>query len=317
MLHVSQTGNFDMKVARIGTLLVRFRCVPARVIQRLTTYGLSVAMLSCFVVAGCGGEDEGTVITKAKSLEGIGKEVASSGSAVVTAGDLADMDLPAVTDSDPAIEVEEKSWDDILAMAKGAGKPVVLDIWSLNCEPCMREFPGLVRLHEEYGDDLVCISANIEFDGRLTHPAGSYYSEVMRFLRAQNAKTKNFLCTTPNEDVYSAVEIDSIPAVLIFDAQGNEVRRFVDAGETLGFTYDENVIPAVREIMGASQVGSSVDSNGENSADSAGQNGADQNGAADDKGDEKSDSESEKNVEDSSAESSSTIGDSVDESGDF
>ncbi len=292
-----------MNVARTGTPLVQFRCAPARVIQRLTTYGLSLALLSCFAIVGCGGDDEGTVITKSKSLEGIGEEVSSSGSAVVTAGDLADMNLPELQDSDPAIAVEEKSWEDILATAKGAGKPVVLDIWSLNCEPCMREFPGLVRLHEEYGEDLFCISANIEFDGRLTHPAGSYYSEVMRFLRAQKAKTKNFLCTTPNEDVYSAVEIDSIPAVLIFDAQGNEVRRFVDAGETLGFTYDENVIPAVREIMGAGQNGSSVDSNGENAAD-----GSDENA------DGQENSEPEKSLDESPAESSSTSGDSLDES---
>ena len=41
----------------------------------------------------------------------------------------------------------------------------------------------------------------------------------------------------------------SIPAVLVFDAEGKLVKQFIDAGETIGFTYDKDVIPMVNSIL--------------------------------------------------------------------
>ena len=78
------------------------------------------------------------------------------------------------------------------------------------------------------------VLANIDFDGRKTRPPESYQSKVMDFLRLKQAELDNYLCTTPSDEVYSDLKIDSIPAVLVFDASGKEVARFVDAGETIG-----------------------------------------------------------------------------------
>jgi thiol-disulfide isomerase/thioredoxin len=138
-----------------------------------------------------------------------------------------------------------EGWQTIREQISTAGKPVVVDVWSLACDPCMREFPGLVKLQATYGDGLACVSVNSDFDGRAKYPPENYLSRVNAFLEAVSAKTTNYICSTPNEDLYGALEIPSIPAVLVFDAAGKEVKRFVDVGETAGFTYEDDVIPFV------------------------------------------------------------------------
>lgn len=152
-------------------------------------------------------------------------------------------------EAESAVSVSLAPWAEILKAAKAEGRPAVLDVWSLGCEPCLKEFPGLVRLHQQWGEQLHCVSANIDFDGRKTRPPESYESKVMDFLRLKSASFDNYLCTTPSDEVYTELKIDSIPAVLIFDAEGKEVARFVDAGETLGFTYEKDIIPFVREML--------------------------------------------------------------------
>lgn len=169
---------------------------------------------------------------------------------------------PTVTSESPELElgqaevVNEKiqisisTWEEIAANVKEAGKPAVVDVWSLACEPCMKEFPGLVKLDDQYGEQLNCVSVNVDFDGRRTHPPESYSSDVKRFLNFNNAEFENYICATPSDMVFETLDIVSIPAVLLFDASGNEVARFVDAGETRGFTYEKNVAPALAKLLG-------------------------------------------------------------------
>lgn len=168
----------------------------------------------------------------------------------VSASGLAELDIPSEgVEVDPLVQVSVTPWEEIFTAVKSAGKPTVLDVWSLSCEPCMREFPGLVALQSEHGEKIHCVSANIDFDGRKTHPPENYLSEVTRFLLVNAARLENHICSTPSDDVYAALDIDSIPAVLIFDAEGKEVARFVDAGETIGFTYEKDIFPFVQKML--------------------------------------------------------------------
>jgi hypothetical protein len=48
--------------------------------------------------------------------------------------------------------------------------------------------------------------------------------------------------------VFASTKLSSIPAVLVFDAKGELVRSFVDAGATAGFTYEKDIIPFVSEL---------------------------------------------------------------------
>lgn len=162
----------------------------------------------------------------------------------------------------PSVRVSIEPWEQIVAAATAEGRPAVIDIWSLSCEPCIKAFPDLVRLHSELGERVKCVSANVDFDGRRTRPPESYENRVRSFLQLHRSSLANYISATPSDEVYAEVNIPSIPAVLVFDADGNEAARFVDAGETIGFTYRDDVAPFVRGLL----AGESTSLTGEDSS---------------------------------------------------
>jgi thiol-disulfide isomerase/thioredoxin len=148
-------------------------------------------------------------------------------------------------------EVKYGTWEEIQSVAKSSGRITVVDLWSLACEPCLKEFPGLVRLHQSFGSSVQCIAVDIDFDGRKTRPPEHYEERVIAFLRSVGAAGfPTFISQTPSDEVYAATKLASIPAVLIYSAEGEIVKVFVDAGETVGFTYEKDVIPLVTELAG-------------------------------------------------------------------
>lgn len=147
--------------------------------------------------------------------------------------------------------VKIAEWDEIMKTVASSKKPAVLDVWSLVCQPCLEEFPGLVRLDKEMGDQVACFSADVDFDGRKTRPPESYRPRVEAFLQKVDAASAfpHFISATSSDDVYSELDIDSIPTVVVFNADGTIAKKFVDAGETAGFTYDDDVIPFVKSLL--------------------------------------------------------------------
>ncbi|MGB7327733.1 MAG: TlpA disulfide reductase family protein, partial [Rubripirellula sp.] len=144
---------------------------------------------------------------------------------------------PTQTSSSPDGAVQYASWDEIRSQASATGKITVVDLWSLSCEPCLKEFPELVKLSKSSGGSVQCIAVNLDFDGRKSRPPEHYADQVSTFLTSVGADGfPTYICTTPSDDVYAAADIDSIPTVMIFGADGKSVKVFVDAGETIGFT---------------------------------------------------------------------------------
>lgn len=146
------------------------------------------------------------------------------------------------------IEAQLADWKQIESHAKSTGKITVMDLWSTACPPCLEEFPGLVRLSESMPEQVACVSVSVDYDGRKTKPPESYSKSVNAFLGAMNADFTNFLCQTPSDEVFATMDLPSIPAVLIFDADGKLVKRFVDAGETIGFGYEKDIVPFVKTL---------------------------------------------------------------------
>lgn len=144
------------------------------------------------------------------------------------------------------VTLKASAWSEIAKAVSKTGKVTVVDLWSLACEPCLKEFPGLVKLHRELGDKVACASVNLDFDGRKTKPAESYRPRAEAFLASVKATFPNYLSTTASDEVFGEVGIDSIPAVMVFDANGKLIRTFSDVGDDAGFTYDKNVIPFVQ-----------------------------------------------------------------------
>jgi len=151
------------------------------------------------------------------------------------------------------VTLKASAWPEIAKAVSKTGKVTVVDLWSLACEPCLKEFPGLVKLHRELGDKIACASVNLDFDGRKTKPAESYRPRAEAFLASVKATFPNYLSTTASDEVFGEVGIDSIPAVMVFDANGKLIRTFSDVGDDAGFTYDKNVIPFVQGAVAKSQ----------------------------------------------------------------
>ncbi len=146
-------------------------------------------------------------------------------------------------------EITIADWPKIQNEIEKSGKLTVVDFWSLSCQPCLEEFPGLVRLNEKFGGNVNCISVNLDFDGRKTRPPEHYQERVTAFLTQVEARFPNFICATSSDDIYAILELDSIPAVLVFDGSGKLQKKFVDAGDTVGFTYDKDVTPYVSKVI--------------------------------------------------------------------
>ncbi|QDT01871.1 hypothetical protein K227x_02400 [Rubripirellula lacrimiformis] len=148
-------------------------------------------------------------------------------------------------------EVQYATWDEVRSRVSTSGKITVVDLWSLSCEPCLKEFPELVRLHQETGGKIQCVAVNLDFDGRKSRPPEHYLDQVTTFLASVGGGGfPAYICSTPSDDVYAAADIDSIPSVLIFDADGKQIQKFVDAGDTLGFTYQKDILPLLEKISG-------------------------------------------------------------------
>ena len=125
----------------------------------------------------------------------------------------------------------------------------VVDLWSLSCAPCLKEYPGLVALQKKHRDQVRGIAVSVDYDGRRSRPPESYLDRVKAFVGSVGGEMlTNYLCETPSDDVLTAVDAASIPTVLIYQ-HGQLVRQFSDSGASGGFTYADDVASAVASLL--------------------------------------------------------------------
>lgn len=101
------------------------------------------------------------------------------------------------------------------------GNYVFLNIWATWCQPCIEEFPDLIRLADNYKDQ------NIKFIALSVDYPDEVDSKIKPFLQSadvnfpvyvQNFKQQDKLINLLNPDWNGA-----IPATLIFDPNGNRI----------------------------------------------------------------------------------------------
>ncbi len=150
-----------------------------------------------------------------------------------------------------AIDATLANLDDLQThIAKFAGQHVVVDIWSTACAPCMREFPHLVELSQRYAGRVACISLNVDYIGLKSKPPESLVPRVLEFLQKQNAVMTNLVSSIPDEEVMTKFDVESIPAILIFDTRGQLIAKYTDANSgDDGLTYQGDVIPKLAELL--------------------------------------------------------------------
>jgi thiol-disulfide isomerase/thioredoxin len=152
------------------------------------------------------------------------------------------------------VALKEGTWKDVVTLiAKHPGKIVVVDIWSTSCLPCMQEFPELIKLHKNYPKDVVCVSFNIDYVGIKSKPPEYYRSKVEKFLKKREASFPNFLCSVDSIEIFDQLDLNSIPAVLVFGKDGELGKRFDDTllkpGKQEAFSYQHDINPFIAALL--------------------------------------------------------------------
>jgi thiol-disulfide isomerase/thioredoxin len=195
--------------------------------------------------AGTSGGDPAPVVDPA--AEGSAAEGSSACDPEAPAADEAEEETPEVT-------LQVGAWSDVEALiALHKGKVVVVDLWSTSCIPCRKEFPNLVKIHEELGDQVACISVSTDYSGIPSKPVESYRDKVTTFLTQQSATFDNVLLNQSSEEVFLSLDLGSIPAVYVYDAEGKLVQRFADPEDGEEFTYAEDIRPVVEKLLPAAE----------------------------------------------------------------
>lgn len=146
----------------------------------------------------------------------------------------------------PTVELEITDWKGVESwIASNKGKIVVVDLWSLSCEPCRREFPNLVKLHNDKSAKVACLSVSTDYAGIKSKPPMFYKPKVLEFLTSQKATCKNIMCNIESDALFEQLDLGSIPAVYVYGKDGKVAKRF--AGEQVD--YAKEVLPLVDELL--------------------------------------------------------------------
>ena len=242
-------------------------------------YSSCLICLLCFAVIGCSRSEpnepstvEPPTPTEGALTNGASNDSELSGGLQLPAGEIPAPDSESTDDHSGGIEMPDEAnanpgastdslgtpvqilyadFDEIETSAKSSGKVTVVDLWSLSCAPCLKEFPGLVRLHNEHGESVLCIAVDMDYDGRRSRPPEKYADRVTAFLDKMKATDfPTYISNTPSDDVFAKLDIGSLPAVLVFNAEGDLEKIFADSGETAGFTYEKDIEPMVLALAG-------------------------------------------------------------------
>jgi thiol-disulfide isomerase/thioredoxin len=207
---------------------------------------LSLAILATAALVGCG--------TQAGQSQAPAKPAAKGGEKDpgVRAADAA------AKKAAPTVDLKLASADEVFATIKQkTGKVVVVDCWTTYCEPCMKEFPGLLKIQEKHGDKVFCLSVCLNYAG-FDKPEDTR-EEALKFLKEQKATIPNLLSSTADEAFFKAVQREfklpdapaGVPIILVFDREGKLAKRWdtTNIAEEKGFSYAKSVEPVVEKLL--------------------------------------------------------------------
>ena len=135
-------------------------------------------------------------------------------------------------------------------IAAGEGRVVVLDCWSTSCPPCIKEFPGLLALQKTFGDEVLCLSLSLDYEG--IGEVEEVVPRVRGFLEKIAATIPNMLSSEESDVMLTKLDLVSVPGIFVYAQDGSLAKRFDDdmASTNLGrpFTYAD-VEAEVRTLL--------------------------------------------------------------------
>ena len=177
------------------------------------------------------------------------------GSAVETGKPTAEVKLPATESTEVTTKVMDYSGIQML-IESYRGKVVVVDIWSTQCPPCIKELPGLVALDKAYSDeDVKCMTVSLDYGGIAGETPDQYQAadgSLMKILTGLGVTCDNIIAADDSEAMLKKLDLLAPPAVLVYGRDGKLAKRFDNEGEGVteetAFTY-EDIKPLVAELV--------------------------------------------------------------------
>jgi thiol-disulfide isomerase/thioredoxin len=123
-------------------------------------------------------------------------------------------------------------------------KYTLVDLWASNCGPCKENFPHLISVHQKYapkGLQVMSLSLDDTSDAKAVESA-------RKFLQEMKAPFLNVLLDEEYGVGFDKFDINAVPAVFVFDANGKQVRKYTLDDPNNQFTYDQ-VEKEVAELL--------------------------------------------------------------------
>ncbi|HUO85657.1 MAG TPA: TlpA disulfide reductase family protein [Thermoanaerobaculia bacterium] len=124
------------------------------------------------------------------------------------------------------------------------GNIVVVDHWATWCAPCLERFPKMMEMAREWepkGVQFVTLSLDDRDDP-------DSIAQVQTFLEQQDARLPNYLMDEIIPDAFEKLDLLGIPAVLIYDRDGQLRHRLTGDDPNRQYT-DADVERAIREMV--------------------------------------------------------------------
>lgn len=104
------------------------------------------------------------------------------------------------------------------------GKPLLINVWATWCAPCREEFPDLVKIANEYYDQIDVVGISVDFPEEID-------SKIIPFLKKQNVYFKNYIIKVIEpEDFINLLNANwsgAIPATFIYDSNGEQIEYLI------------------------------------------------------------------------------------------
>jgi len=138
----------------------------------------------------------------------------------------------------PVMPIQPEGIPAVLASHQGR-KAVLLNVWATWCVPCVEEMPYLVRLQDEFKDELAVVLISADFPEDLPR--------VDTFLRDMGVTWQTYLKDGKDEPFILAVHPDwsgAMPATVIYDRYGRQVAFFEQPADYE--TFKTHILNAIR-----------------------------------------------------------------------